>query len=97
MLELQLLGLAGLLIHYLKQWVGLNKEGKTYNLGKAIPTAVLSGMTTFLLIYLKDDINDIYPITRFSCVVLGYLGSSIFFSFVDARKPKNIPESSEIE
>ncbi len=97
MVELQLLGLAGLLVHYLKQWVGFNKDGKTYNLGKAIPTAILSGMTTFLLIYLKEDISEIYPITRFSCVVLGYLGSSIFFSFVDTRKPKNIPEPIEIE
>ena len=95
MIELQLLGLAGLLVHYFKQWVGFNKDGKMYNLWKAIPTAILSGMTTSLLIYLKDDINDIYPITRISCVVLGYLGSSVFFSFVEAKKPKNIAEFPE--
>lgn len=90
MIELQILGLIGLLIHYLKVWVNLNKDGETYNLKKAIPTAVLSGITTALLIYLKDDIEDLYPITRFSAIVLGYMGNSVFFSFIDAKKPNVI-------
>lgn len=87
-IELQLLGIAGMAVHYLKEWNAANNEGKQYNLKRAIPTVLLSGLTTGLLIYLRKDIEDIYPITKFSAVVLGYLGNSIFFSFVNAKKPK---------
>lgn len=83
-----LLGQAGVFIHYFKQWVGANKDGKTYDLKRAIPMAVLSSLTTGLLIYLKDDIGDLYVVTRFSAVALGYFGNSVFFSFVDTKKPK---------
>jgi hypothetical protein len=37
---------------------------------------------------LKDDISDLYVITPFGALVLGYIGNSVFFSFVDAKKPK---------
>lgn len=88
MTELLLLGQAGVLIHYLKEYVVANKQGKKYELMKAIPMAFLSSLTTALLVYLKDDIASIYVVTKFGAVVLGYAGNSTFFSFVDVRKPK---------
>lgn len=88
MMELLLLGQAGVLLHYLKAWVNADKQGKSYNLKKALPMMVLSSITTALLVYLKDDINDLYVITKFGAVVLGYVGNSTFFSFVDVRQPK---------
>lgn len=88
MLELLLLGQLGVLLHYLKDWVVANNQGKNYELKKSIPMALLSSLTTAVLVYLKDDINDLYVITKFGAVVLGYAGNSIFFSFVDVRKPK---------
>ena len=83
--ELQLLGLAGLVIHGLKDWVGHNKEGRAYPIGKSFPAYLLSAVTTSILIYLADDIKTIYVITPFSAVVLGYLGNSVFFSFIKTR------------
>ena len=87
-LELQLLGLLGLAIHYLKLWVKANNEGKEYNLKKSIPSAALSAITTGVLIYLRTDIENIYVVTPFGAVILGYLGNSVFFSVVETRKPK---------
>lgn len=88
MTELLLLGQAGVLLHYGKEYVVSNNQGKKYDLKKALPMAILSSLTTMLLIYLKDDINDLYVVTKFGAVVLGYVGNSTFFSFVDVRKPK---------
>lgn len=90
MFELMLLGQAGVLLHYLKEWVLANKKGENYNLIKSIPMAALSSITTALLVYLKDDISDLYVVTKFGAIILGYMGNSVFFSFMDVRKPKNI-------
>lgn len=86
--ELYLLGLAGISIHYLKDWVAHDRLGKKYGLRKMLPTMLLSIVTTVLLIYLREDIEDLYVITPFSAVILGYTGNSIFFSFVSAKEPK---------
>jgi hypothetical protein len=91
MLELLFLGQLGVFIHYFKEFVVANNQGKKYELKRAIPMAVLSSMTTALLIYLKDDISDLYVVTKFGAVILGYIGNSTFFSFVDVRKPKENP------
>jgi hypothetical protein len=88
MLELLLLGQAGVFIHYFKEFVVASNQGKKYELKKAIPMAILSSLTTGLLVYLKDDISDLYVVTKFGALVLGYVGNSTFFSFVDVRKPK---------
>ena len=88
MTELLLLGQAGVMLHYLKEFVVANNQGKKYELKKSIPMALLSSITTALLVYLKDDISDLYVVTKFGAVVLGYVGNSTFFSFVDVRKPK---------
>ncbi len=93
MTELLLLGQAGVMLHYLKEFVVANNQGKNYDLKKAIPMAVLSSITTALLVYLKDDIADLYVVTKFGAVVLGYVGNSTFFSFVDVRKPKTTTDT----
>jgi hypothetical protein len=93
--ELYLLGLAGVAIHYLKDWVNHNKKGLKYGIAKFLPMILLSTITTLLLVYLRDDIASLYVITPFGAVVLGYIGNSIFFSFVDAKMPKNIEEPKD--
>lgn len=88
MLELMLLGQAGVLLHYLQEWVMANNKGEKYNLRKALPMALLSSITTVLLVYLKDDISTLWVITPFSAVVTGYIGNTLFFRFVNTKKPK---------
>lgn len=89
MIELMLLGQVGVFIHYFKEWVLANQKGQNYDLKKAIPMAVLSSLTTAILIYLHKDIEDLYVVTKFSAVALGYMGNSLFFSFLDTKKPKS--------
>ena len=92
-IELQALGLLGLAIHYLKDWEQNAKEGKKYGIAKSLPTILLSAITTGVLIYLKDDISNLYVVTPFGAIVLGYLGNSVFFSFVTAKKPAGLSAS----
>lgn len=88
LLELMLLGQAGVFIHYFKEWAVANKAGLKYELKKSLPMAALSCITTAVLVYLHEDIKDLYVVTPFGAVVLGYIGNSTFFSFVDTKKPK---------
>lgn len=88
MTELLILGQLGVALHYGKEYVVANNNGKKYELKKAIPMALLSSITTAILIYLKDDISDLYVVTKFGALILGYVGNSTFFSFVEVRKPK---------
>ena len=93
-IELQILGIAGVLLHYFKLWVKANNDGKEFQLKKSIPNATLSAITTGLLIYLRADIENIYVVTPVGAVVLGYIGSSAFFSIIETRKPKLGPDDS---
>ena len=47
-----------------------------------------------VLIYLHKDIEALYVVTPFAAVVLGYLGNSVFFSFVTAKKPASVVMAS---
>lgn len=87
-MELYALGFAGVAIHYLKDWVKANNAGKTYDLKKSLPTAILSVITTLILVYLREDIKPIFVVTPLSAVMIGYTGNSLFFSIVDSKKPK---------
>lgn len=88
MIELMILGQLGVFIHYFKEWVIANQKDQKYDLKRAIPMALLSSLTTGILIYLHEDIKDLYVVTKFSAVALGYMGNSLFFSFLDTKKPK---------
>lgn len=94
-IELYFLGIAGVILHYGKEYVLANKIGKQYDLKKALPMAGLSFFTTLLLVYLRKDIEDLYVVTKFGAVIIGYIGNSLFFSFVDVKKPKVGPEPQE--
>lgn len=93
-MELYLLAIAGIAVHHLKDWVDLNKKGLVYGWKKELPTILLSIITVLLLVYLKDDISTLYVITPFSAIVLGYFGNSVFFSFVDAKKPNSVSDNN---
>ncbi len=95
--ELQLLGIAGLLIHALKDFADHNNQGKAYKLNRSIPTYLLSLITTSVLIYLKDDIASLYVVTPFSALALGYLGNSVFFSFIKAKTKDDKPVEKPAE
>jgi hypothetical protein len=85
---LTFLGILGVAIHHLKDWVKANRLGKQYELKKSIPTILLSVISTWVLVHLRFDIETLYVVTPFGALVLGYIGNSVLFSFIDAKKPK---------
>lgn len=94
-IELYLLGALGILIHYLKDFEQAKKAGKKYSISQYVPTILLSTVTTMVLVYLREDIKDLYVITKFSALILGYFGNSVFFSFVSAKSPSGANKGGE--
>ena len=88
-MELYILALAGVVVHYLKDYAGHHAKGLVYGWNKVLPTVVLSIITSVILVYLKDDIASLYVLTPASSFVAGYFGNSILFSFIEAKKPIN--------
>lgn len=80
----------------MKSWADAQKKGSEFNIVKVMPMALLSLMTTILVIYLREDLKEFYPITRISAVVLGYFGNSVFFSFLNSKKPKIANDEKDI-
>lgn len=88
--ELYLLALGGVAVHYLKDWVAHKKRNVSYGLSKELPVILLSILTSVLLVYVREDISTIYVITPVGAIIVGYAGNSIFFSLINAKKPRNI-------
>lgn len=86
--ELMLLGQAGVLIHYWKDYLVAQKAGKVYSLKMALPFMGFSSLLTVLLVYTRESYKDLYVVTEFGAIILGYSCNSIFFSMVDTKKPK---------
>lgn len=95
-LELYVLGVVGLFLHYMKSWTEAQKKGNDFSLIKVMPMALLSLVTTALVIYLREDLKEFYPITRVSAVIMGYFGNSVFFSFLNSKKPKIATDEKDI-
>jgi len=87
-IELYLLTLVGLFMHHAKKYVEHYNDGKKYKIKGLVPTIILSIVTSLIIVYLREDIGSLYPITPFSALVIGYFGNSIFFSFIKAKKPQ---------
>jgi hypothetical protein len=87
-LDLYILTLVGLFMHHAKKYVEHYNEGRKYSIKGLAPTIILSIVTSLVIVYLRDDIGSLYPITPFSALVIGYFGNSIFFSFIKAKKPQ---------
>lgn len=88
-IELLLLSYAGLLLHYLTRFNELLTAGKTS--GIKWPQEIIGGLITIIsttiLVYVKDDIANIYVVTPLGAVLLGYAGQSLFVKLVNARSP----------
>jgi hypothetical protein len=84
--ELYLLGAAGAVLHYGKKYETDRIRGQKQKLIKRLPTLILSLLTTSLLVYIRDDFNDIYPMTKATAIALGYVGNSAFFTFLTTKE-----------
>lgn len=83
-----LLGLAGVLLHIglkFRDYVTKYGEGKTLKeiwiefprLGIFIP-ATFSALIVILLVLVRDEITNFFPMTKISVIFLGYMADSVF-------------------
>lgn len=88
--ELLLLAYAGLLLHALGDWKAYNDGSKIFpGWKRQIPSFLSNILTITLLVYVKEDIKNLYVITPFGAILLGYAGQSIFSKLLAARMPKD--------
>ncbi|MBA4849030.1 hypothetical protein [Emticicia sp. BO119] len=84
-----ILGLIGVLLHYLKLWKNAKDEGKRFSLRHHYPNLLLSIICTLILVFLKEDIKDIYVVTKFGAIALGFGGNALFFDLIGTRTQKS--------
>ena len=84
-----LLGLLGVLLHYLKLWKNARAEGKRFLLKSHYPNVLLSVICTLILVFLREDIVDIYVVTKFGAIALGFGGNALFFDLIDTKTQKS--------
>ena len=80
-----LLAYVGLLLHYLFRWKECVDENKQVNYKAEMPSFVISIIVTGIMIYLGNDIKDIYPLTPATALLLGYGNQSIFNKLVKSK------------
>lgn len=87
-IHLSILGLLGIVFHYLKKAREAGLSGKKFSLRKEYLGVILSVISTITLVYLREDIKELYVVTNFGAIGLGFVGHSFFFSILDTKKPK---------
>jgi hypothetical protein len=81
-LSLYALGAIGILIHFLKKLLEYKGSGKKMDRTTEIISSVISILIMAALVYSKDDLEAIFPITKLGSVLLGFSSQSIFRSLV---------------
>ena len=87
---LLLFGYIGICTHYIKKWSEKVENDEIFNLKKTIPSAILSFITTTVLILLRNEIQSLFVFTRFGSFIVGYFGNSWFFGFIEKKMFNNI-------
>lgn len=97
-IELLLLAYAGILLHYLTRFKEVITSGTPIKIN--VLAEVLGGLitvlTTTILVYVKEDISNIYVVTPVGAVLLGYAGQSVFNKLVGSRFPQKIADAESV-
>lgn len=88
------LGLAGValdLLFKIREWAA---NGVKPKIGLTIVNTVISVLIVGVLIFLKDEIKEIFVVTKFSAFILGYTAQSVFRKITagKAKETKIEPE-----
>lgn len=96
-IQLLLLAYAGMALHYLMRFKDLlgSNDRAPLNIPQEIVGAIISILTTTILVYVKDDIASIYVVTPVGAVLLGYAGQSVFNKLVSTRFPQQKSPGTE--
>jgi hypothetical protein len=78
-------GYVGILTHYVKKWTEKVEKEEVFSIKKSMPSAILSFITTTVLIILRNEIESLFVFTRFGSFIVGYFGNSWFFGFIEKK------------
>ena len=90
-INLIVLGLAGILLHYLSRWKELADKKQNLNLSSEIPGILISIITTIVLILTRDDYKTYFQVTSIGAAVLGYCSQSVWTKLVTMKLGSVMP------
>lgn len=89
-IEMYLLALGGVLIHFLKMWLQAEKRKEKFLSRPTILLLTLNLLSSALLIYIGPTLPpELVVMSPLTCVLMGIFGSSMLTGLVNARRPKN--------
>ncbi len=94
-LEFGALGLLGILLDIIFKVKDVLQVGAKPNWGLAVLNTIASVIITGVVIYAREDIKDIYPITMFTAFLTGYTAQSIFRKIIQVKDKFTMPEQSK--
>lgn len=78
----------GILIRVLFKRNAAIKGKNLFNWQLSLNTALLSFVTGLVLIFIREDLQTIFPVTKLSAVFIGYMGDSVFRNIMQQFKKK---------
>mgnify|MGYP003636565663 CR=1 FL=1 len=88
-LELYLLGVGGVVLHFLTKIYNARKTGKVLDYVLEGISVGISTLIVILFVYAKDDLDAFYPLTMFTSILLGYSAQSVARQLFKMAMPKS--------
>lgn len=89
-MELYVLALAGVLVHFLKKIHEARELRATLDYVLEGISLIISIIIVMALIFSKEDLENIYTITKLSSFILGYVAQSVFRALVNSYNSKTV-------
>lgn len=96
-LENLLLALGGYLFHVLKMWYEATKRGEVFINKSFLISIPMNIVAIILLIFLGKNLPpDLLVMSPFTCVLIGFFGSSMLAGFINVKAPPSVvPEDKK--
>lgn len=84
-----IIGLIGLIVHYLVKWDEAKKAKRKFKIKDKTPSVLIVVIVLALVAYLGEEIKDFFVATKISMAVLGYGGHSAILKLLDKKMPND--------
>ena len=73
------------------------EANEVYNIKKAVPSIILSFITSTVLVCIRAEIVNLFVFTKGSSFIVGYAGHSWFFGLIDKKMQSINPNIKQNE
>lgn len=95
-MELYILAVAGIIIHFLKKIYEARKKSTKLDYVLETISISISIIIVIALIFSKEDLEALYPITKLTALLLGYTAQSTFRFLVNNVGNNNSAKNSTL-